>query len=317
MHNIFSLLAGIALIGEAVATTTSSAKSALPTDGLIPKQLNAIRRRPGLTHKEYLDYHVLVHGSLAYNAPPVSRPQVYVQDHIFDSVFGTNTTAAEPAFFGRDDLTELYCNNVSQFQQSLSNPYVREVIGPNGANFNDFPFAVSMFAYEVFVSSPATTPNSKCAPNRNNNQYYNTPGTATAFYWLSATNAGINFDNATFAVNVNNALQKQLLTYAPKAVYNASIHIPITGTDSRMFYGGGAAPPMSAVIKLFLCDCDTSVDAFRNAQKALQSMTSLGVNFDNSFVAFAKEVTLWNFNLGINYNTTRLTQILKTETTPP
>ena len=223
-----------------------------------------------------------------------------MQDHIFDSVFGTNTTATEPIIFGRDDMTELYCNNITQFQQSTQNPYVQQVIGPNGANFNDFPVAVSMFAYEVFVSSPAAAGNSKCAPNRSNPAYYDTAGAATAFYWLSAKNASINFDNATFAVNVNNALQKQLATFAPTAIYNVSIHIPITGTDSRLYYGGALSPPMSAVIKLFLTDAGASVEGVRTAQKAIESMTALGVNFDNSFMAFAKEVTLWDFNHNIN-----------------
>jgi len=176
----------------------------------------------------------------------------------------------------------------------------QQVIGPDGPNFADIQWAASMFAYETFVSSPATVKNAACAPNRNNPQYYNLPGTVTAFYWLSAQQASQSFDNATFAINVNNALQKQLLSYAPSAVYNASIHIPITGTDSRQYFGGYATPPMSAVIKLFLCDSDGSVDGVRAAQKGLQSMSNLGVNFDNSFMAFAREVTLWDLNHGID-----------------
>ena len=49
----------LALVVEAVAaTTTTSSSSPLATAGLVPKQLVAARRRPGLTHKEYLDYHV-------------------------------------------------------------------------------------------------------------------------------------------------------------------------------------------------------------------------------------------------------------------
>lgn len=111
----------------AKATTTSTASDPLQTAGKVPKQLNAARRRAGLTHKEFLNYHVFHHGSLAWQAPVDSRPQVYVQDHVFDSVFGTNTTAVEPAFFGRDDMTELYCNNISQFINTSTTPYVQVI----------------------------------------------------------------------------------------------------------------------------------------------------------------------------------------------
>ncbi|KAG9629870.1 hypothetical protein KCU95_g3855, partial [Aureobasidium melanogenum] len=169
-----------------------------------PKQLAAVRRRPGLTTAEFLYHHTFVHGLKSWNAPDsVDQPLAYVQDHIFDLAYGINTSApgTEPAYFGHNDMTELYSRSETAFSTPPPNNYTATVIGPDGIAFADFSAAVSMYAYEKFQTIHSTCEIS--SPD----QHFN------AFFWLFAISSDANttsFNNTTFAQNAYNALAAQL-----------------------------------------------------------------------------------------------------------
>ncbi|KAH0359193.1 hypothetical protein KCU65_g10088, partial [Aureobasidium melanogenum] len=259
-----------------------------------PKQLAAVRRRPGLTTAEFLYHHTFVHGLKSWNAPDsVDQPLAYVQDHIFDSAYGINTSApgSEPTYFGHSDMTELYSRSETAFSTPPPNNYTATVIGPDGIAFADFSAAVSMYAYEKFQHV-----NSTCGLPRLEQPF-------NAFFWLFANSTVANttsFDNTTFAQNAYDALAAQL---PDDVVYNASIHTPVPGLDSRPYYGGYGNPPLNAVLKFWLCNDNQAVSGFRRVQKALIAENDrLGINLADSFVFFTRPYLVYDRHTGQGFS---------------
>jgi hypothetical protein len=110
------------------------------------KVVAVLRRRPGLTHQEYIDYIVDVHGDLAAgNKMTVQR---YVQNHVFDAAFGATGDGTHQNVLPRDSVTELWFEDMAGLGATFADPYTREVIGPDGPNFQDMPSALSLLVEE-------------------------------------------------------------------------------------------------------------------------------------------------------------------------
>lgn len=269
-----------------------------------PKQLAAVRRRQGLTTSEYLYHHTIVHGRKTWNAPDsVDQPLAYVQDHVFDSAYGINTTAndPEPSYFGHNDMTELYSRSEDAFATPPPNNYTATVIGPDGNSFSDFSAAISMYAHETFVAVDSSC--SAAAAKSDKSTTYN------AFLWLFAADPQANtrsFDNTTFAAPIMSSL---LASLAPGSIYNASMHIPVPDLDSRGYYGGYNNPTLNAVLKFWLCDGADAVTAFRRAQ--LQVGPGMGVRTGESFVLFTRAVLMYDRSRGIGFDDARAERAVK------
>ncbi|KAK6432809.1 hypothetical protein LTR95_011018 [Oleoguttula sp. CCFEE 5521] len=252
-----------------------------------PKEIAIVRRRSGLTHKEYLHYHTLVHGLKAWNAPrDNSYPSAYQQDYIYDAAFGVNDSVPNMVFVGRDDVTELYGSSATTFTAPPTTNYTETVIGPDGYNFNDIATAFSMVCTETIVED--------LKPG------YNATVPLTAFYWARSSNLSIN--NATFAANL---LQAFLQKIPANTIYRASTHVPVPGTDSRPYFGGGTMPTINAVIKFWLNNTDTAITNIRAVQNQLNA-TTLSLDADTAFIVFSKAVTVWDLGAGIPFDTARL-----------
>lgn len=116
------------------------------------KMIAAVCRRPGMTHAEYLAYIQHVHGALSNENPVALRR--YVQNHVFDSAFGS---AAEPSHqqrVGRDSITELAWDNEQDMVATFGHEHVRTRVGPDGQNFADVSVALSLVATEVEMPVP-------------------------------------------------------------------------------------------------------------------------------------------------------------------
>lgn len=110
------------------------------------KLVAAVRRRPGMTHAEYADYVREVHGGIALaNKLTVVK---YVQNHVFDSAYGAIGDTGYQVTLPRDSVTELYFENVETMAQTFTDPYTRDVVGPDGVNFSDLPAALSLLVEE-------------------------------------------------------------------------------------------------------------------------------------------------------------------------
>ncbi|KAF2023928.1 hypothetical protein EK21DRAFT_94513 [Setomelanomma holmii] len=295
---MLSILLTLLLSDQALAASADSLNVKWPN--AFPKQINAVRRRQGLTTSEFLYHHTIVHGRKSWNAPDsVDQPLAYVQDHAFDSAYGINTTAnnPEPSYFGHSDIAELYSRSQEAFFTPPPNNYTQTVIGPDGNAFSDFSAAVNMFAYESFQDVKTTC-------NR-------PPETYNAFYFVyaNATNANTPlFDNATFASSIITSM----INDVPRSViYNASMHTSVPGLDSRNYYGGFGNPTLSAVLKFWLCDDNKAVTAFRKVQNGLNSKSDrLKINLDQSFVMFTRPVLLYDRSTNTPFDTERATKAL-------
>ncbi|KAF4918566.1 hypothetical protein CGCVW01_v008752 [Colletotrichum viniferum] len=263
-----------------------------------PKQLAVIRRRSGLTHKEYLEYHTLVHGQKSWNAPRDNAwPIAYTQNRVFDGGFGANNTVANQIYVGRDDVNELYSSSADSFTSPPPTNYTETVIGPDGVNFNDMPTAMSMLATETFLTGLAA--GAKPADNK---------PPLVAWFWAIATKEATS--NETFA----NTLADTLVKAIPAGtVYNAGVHVPVPGGDLRPYFGGQTMPTINAVIKLWLGESDSSISAVRTAQTQLDN-AKLQLDENRSFMLFSREVVIWDMRKNIEFDQARLTATVKAET---
>ncbi|KZM28803.1 uncharacterized protein EKO05_0006106 [Ascochyta rabiei] len=296
--NLFSA----ALLGQCLVAAQDLANVTWPNS--FPKQIAAVRRREGLTTSEFQYHHIFVHGRKAWNAPDtVDQPLAYVQDHVFDSAYGINTTknSINPSYFGHSDMTELYSRSQDAFATPPPNNYTSTIIGPDGAAFSDFSASVNMYAHEVFypVNSSCQHPIQASAPN--------------AFYWIFANASNANtssFENATFAGSIMDSL---VSAFPPGAIYNASIHTSVAGMDSRGYYGGYNNPTLNAVLKFWLCDDHQAITAFRKAQSGLISQNEkLQINLDNSFVIFTRPILIYDRTTNTPFDTARAQKALLT-----
>ncbi|KAM3065586.1 hypothetical protein ACMFMG_011297 [Clarireedia jacksonii] len=120
------------------------------------KQIVKIRRRSPMTRLEFFDYYFKVHGALS-TAPSFSEtPEIYHQTNFFDSSYRSNSSI-EPAYFGHDDMTELYYKDFDHVGKVFSSEHIRKKVGPDGVNFNDMSSTLSMFSKEETLYASDTS----------------------------------------------------------------------------------------------------------------------------------------------------------------
>ncbi|OQV11151.1 EthD domain-containing protein [Cladophialophora immunda] len=122
------------------------------------KQIVAIRRKPNLTRKEYLDYHFRIHGAITDGTENKDdKPHKYIQTHVFDSVFGPRQGGpvnANQPWHGRDDTTEIYFRDWEHVLRCFTSDHVKDKVGPDGANFADYEANIVLMAREKDVHVP-------------------------------------------------------------------------------------------------------------------------------------------------------------------
>lgn len=114
------------------------------------KMVAAMRRKPGMTHAECMQYIEHVHGQIARNKPLALKK--YIQNHVFDSAFGSDSDVTYAQTFHRDSVTELYFEDFGGVIQTFSDPYTQQTTGPDGANFADLAKQAAQLMAESEVS---------------------------------------------------------------------------------------------------------------------------------------------------------------------
>ncbi|WP_413795376.1 MULTISPECIES: EthD domain-containing protein [unclassified Pseudomonas] len=119
------------------------------------KMLAAVRRKPGMTQAEFLNYIEHQHGEIA-RAKPLGVKR-YVQNHVIDSAFGVDSDNAYTQTFHRDSVTELFFDDMSGLIHTFSDSYTRQTVGPDAKNFADLSkqAAQLMDEVEIFNAGPA------------------------------------------------------------------------------------------------------------------------------------------------------------------
>lgn len=93
------------------------------------------RRRPGMTHREYLRYAQVQHGGKVMAEPNMSLRQ-YRQNHILDSASGTREHGC-PSLPDFDSFSELWFDDAAGMQAAISSEYYQNIIKPDEPEFTD------------------------------------------------------------------------------------------------------------------------------------------------------------------------------------
>jgi len=234
------------------------------------KIVAGVRRKPGMTHGEYLRYIYEVHGAIARaNTLGLAR---YVQNHVFDSAFGK---AAYDRWFHRDSITELYFSSYERLVQTFNHAYTRDVIGPDGANFSDLASSLSLLAIEQVVQKPPRTAN-----------------TVKVLHFLKAREA------KTFAAQwpqahaaairavpeLESKLQGHIRSLAQQPGGGASV-------GGSEYFGGGDMPKFDGVASFWFAG-EQDLEVFRRYETALGKLGCF--DSDLSFFVYAREVEIFD-----------------------
>lgn len=127
------------------------------------KMVAAVRRKPGMTHAECLNYVEHVHGEIS-KVKPLGLKK-YTQNHVFDSAFGAESDVAYTQVFHRDSVTELYFESFHDLIRTFTDPYTQEKVGPDSLNFADPTMAAQLMTEtEVAVPSAGKAPSLRRHP---------------------------------------------------------------------------------------------------------------------------------------------------------
>lgn len=237
------------------------------------KILAAVRRKPGMTHAEFLKYIEHQHGKIA-QAKPLGVKR-YVQNHVIDSAFGVDSDISYTQTFHRDSITELFFDNMSDLIQTFSDPYTQQTTGPDAKNFADLSNQAAQLMDEVEISN-AGTASLKCKAiiflKKNPTVQLDTFFTA----WDSAHET-----IASKNPNFQNALRRHVRSrYLPE------------GDRVTSYFGPNVAVYEGTSSMWFENEADLSI--FRQYQKSLfQQLSDEGVALSSeSFFVYVKEVVI-------------------------
>ncbi|WP_215452605.1 EthD domain-containing protein [Streptomyces sp. ATCC 21386] len=240
----------------------------------------AIRRKPGMTHQAFLHYLQHVHGSLAAANPlGIGR---YIQNHVFDASFGSEGDPAYLTEFGRDSVTELHFENMEALAATMSDPYSREVIGPDGAHFNDLPSALALLTRPVALM-PLPAPDER-------------EGLVKVLHFVRRPEEPAPVD---VAERWQTAHEEVLAEQEPqvKALRGYVQHRQVPGAERALrHFGGEGAPRFAGVAALYYDSREEALAHFPAYERSLRERSAATGGFYDpcrSFVLYSSEVTIF------------------------
>lgn len=236
------------------------------------KTMAAIRRKPGMTQQEYFRYIRDVHGALSRANPLTIRR--YVQNHVFDSAYGAEADRAYQTFFHRDSVTELYFEGFEAMMGTFTDPYVRDVIGPDGAKFNDLSTSLAMLARDIEIDVVQ-------------------PGSAAVkvMHFLRKPAA---LTSEQFAGKLRLAVEAALSRTPEAGVRRAVLTLSIPDESGLMaYFGAKDMPGYDAVVNLWFEEAG-ALPAFRAWQRVFEAGTGEQAFYEPShaFFLMAREVEI-------------------------
>ncbi|MDX2548905.1 EthD domain-containing protein [Streptomyces sp. WI04-05B] len=239
----------------------------------------AVRRKPGMTRQAFAHYLRHVHGPLSAAKPLGVRR--YVQNHVFDASFGSEEDLSYLTDFGRDAVTELQFDDLNALAATMSDPYTREVIGPDGAHFNDMPSALALPARPVAATPPA--------PSEDD-------GRVKVLHFLSRAD-GVSPDDFTQRSLAAHEVALSQDEPHTKVILGNAQHVRVPGAEQALRHFGGARQPVyEAVTTLYYDSADEALTHFPAYERSLRELSAESGRFydpSRSFVLYCREVTIF------------------------
>ena len=240
------------------------------------KQIAAVRRKPGMTHSEFRQYIEHVHGDLA-RAKPLGVKK-YLKNHVFDGAYGAKDDPRYELVFGRDSVTELWFENLEALGETFADPYVREVIGPDGRNFSDLGTALGLLVEEVPMEVPD--------PGH---------GAAKVLHFLKKAES---LEQAEFERRWSEA-HAAIMEGSPSVAEQLRGYVqnrPLPGGAGSAYFGGAEMPTYEGIASMWF-DGPEALPAFRDYHRGLEEISRSGEKFidvSRSFFLYAREVPIYD-----------------------
>jgi hypothetical protein len=242
-------------------------------DKAVLKIIAAIRRRPGMTHAEFVDYVVRVHGQLARDNP--LKLQRYVQSHVYDGAFGSYPAQEHSAVFHRDSVTELYFASPKDMAETFADEYNRTVIAPDGAQFAELATNQTALTHETVLVPPTI----------------GGAGTKIMQFLVASSSSasGIGAAQSGWQAAHDSALAAAPLFSEVLAGSTRSDVVADAGDKAAdAHFGGGARAPLALIASLWAPD--GAVGAFRDYERAL--FQSDLYDRERSYFLFTREIEI-------------------------
>ncbi|MDH6513961.1 hypothetical protein M2163_009067 [Streptomyces sp. SAI-135] len=237
----------------------------------------AIRRKPGMTHRAFLRHLHQVHGPLAAANP--LRIRSYVQNHVFDASFGVEGDPSYLTAFGRDSVTELRFDGLEALAATMSDPYSRDVIGPDGARFNDLPSALALLTRTDVVGPPRRSDADTVKVLHFVHGAQRLERDAVVDGWQSAHKHVVAEETAQ-----------------ANAVRGWVQHRQVPGAEEALRHFGGSETVYAGVTALYYGSEDEALAHFPSYERALRERSEETGSFwdpSRSFALYCREVTIF------------------------
>lgn len=237
------------------------------------KIVAAVRRKPGMTHAEFLDYIVQVHGKLATDNP--LQLHRYVQNHAFDGAYGSGDRPDHVGVFHRDSVTELYFASPQAMAETFSAEYNRTVIAPDGAHFAELSTNQALLTIETVLAPPPSSHATKSVKIMMFLACAEGVDTMTAQTgWQAAHEAGL-VAAPSFAGAICGLTRSDPQNSGPGAAMAAH-------------FGGGDQPPLALLVSIWVPE--NALADFRHYERTV--LASGLFHRDYSYFLFTREVEI-------------------------
>jgi len=227
------------------------------------KQLATIRRRAGLTVKEFLDYHYQQHGRISTAPTPEQTPLIYYQDHYFESAYASADGSMHP-WSGHNDSTELYFKDNQHLLSAFGSEWVKTKVGPDAQNFSDTSAVIALFCREEDILEGDADHG------------------IIANYHVQGK--GLPEDASDLSAQLKPCFLEHFSELSTRIVANIRVKDEF---NLLSYFQGKDAPGMSIVYTVYLEGPDR-LGEFRTAQKAFEDKVSKDINRNVCFVCFGK-----------------------------
>jgi hypothetical protein len=231
------------------------------------KVIATVRRRPGMTATEYRRYLEDVHGGLV-RANPLGVAR-YVQNHVFDSAFGSTDATEYVGVFHRDSVVELFFESADELTRTFSHEYTRNVIGPDGARFAEAATTISFACREKVLRAEASDGPKVI-------QFLYGPeekGDALIARWEQAHGAAC-----------------ESAPELAEALTGVAVNVPLSKSELALAEHFGSSASVPAAVVSLSVSSDASLAKFRKYEEALAQ--NLPLDRRHSFFLYTREAVI-------------------------